>query len=43
MAAAGVHAAVMGPRVWVSPHLWTTRRDLDRLVGALAGAIDAVG
>jgi selenocysteine lyase/cysteine desulfurase len=43
LAAAGVHAAVMGPRVRVSPHLWTTRRDVDRLVGALAGAIDTVG
>jgi selenocysteine lyase/cysteine desulfurase len=43
LAAAGVHAVVMGPRVRVSPHLWTTGHDVDRLVGTLAGAVDAVG
>ena len=36
---AGVHAAVMGRHVRISPHLWTTGQDIDRLVGTLATAV----
>jgi selenocysteine lyase/cysteine desulfurase len=39
LAAAGVHAPVMGSLVRVSPHLWTTGQDIDRLVDALAAAV----
>jgi selenocysteine lyase/cysteine desulfurase len=35
---AGVFAAVRGSSLRVSPHLWTTDQDIDRLVGALAKA-----
>jgi selenocysteine lyase/cysteine desulfurase len=36
---AGVFAGVRGASLRVSPHLWTTERDIDRLVAALAGAV----
>jgi selenocysteine lyase/cysteine desulfurase len=35
---AGVFAGVRGASLRVSPHLWTTDQDVDRLVGALAEA-----
>jgi selenocysteine lyase/cysteine desulfurase len=35
---AGVHVGVRGSALRVSPHLWTTDEDVDRLVGALATA-----
>jgi selenocysteine lyase/cysteine desulfurase len=35
---AGVHVGVRGSSLRVSPHLWTTDEDVDRLVGALATA-----
>jgi selenocysteine lyase/cysteine desulfurase len=37
---AGVHVGVRGSSLRVSPHLWTTDEDVDRLVGALAMATD---
>jgi selenocysteine lyase/cysteine desulfurase len=37
---AGVHVGVRGSSLRVSPHLWTTDEDVDRLVGALATATD---
>ena len=33
---AGVFAGLRGACLRVSPHLWTTEQDIDRLVGALA-------
>jgi selenocysteine lyase/cysteine desulfurase len=41
LAARGVHVSVRGRSVRVSPHLWTTQTDLDRLHDALATAIRA--
>ena len=38
LAEAGVHAGVRGPSLRVSPHLWTTDQDVERLVGALTKA-----
>jgi selenocysteine lyase/cysteine desulfurase len=35
---AGVFAGVRGSSLRISPHLWTTDQDIDRLVGALAKA-----
>jgi selenocysteine lyase/cysteine desulfurase len=40
LADAGVFAAVRGASLRVSPHLWTTDEDIDRLTGALAGALN---
>jgi selenocysteine lyase/cysteine desulfurase len=39
LADAGVFAALRGASLRVSPHLWTTQHDIDRLVGALANAV----
>jgi selenocysteine lyase/cysteine desulfurase len=39
LAEAGVFVGVRGPAVRVSPHLWTTEEDVDRLVRALAAAV----
>ena len=39
---AGVFAGVRGSSLRVSPHLWTTEEDIDRLVGALARAINGM-
>jgi selenocysteine lyase/cysteine desulfurase len=36
---AGVHVGVRGSSLRVSPHLWTTDADVERLVGALAEAM----
>jgi selenocysteine lyase/cysteine desulfurase len=33
-----VHAGVRGSSLRVSPHLWTTDQDVERLVGALTMA-----
>jgi len=41
LAEANVYAALRGPALRVSPHLWTTEQDVDRLVGALARAVEA--
>jgi selenocysteine lyase/cysteine desulfurase len=38
LADAGVHAGVRGSALRVSPHLWTTDQDVERLVGALTMA-----
>ena len=38
LADAGVHAGVRGSSLRVSPHLWTTDQDVERLVGALTKA-----
>jgi selenocysteine lyase/cysteine desulfurase len=38
LADAGVFAGVRGPSLRVSPHLWTTDQDVERLVGALTTA-----
>jgi selenocysteine lyase/cysteine desulfurase len=38
LADAGVHAGVRGSALRVSPHLWTTGQDVERLVGALTMA-----
>jgi selenocysteine lyase/cysteine desulfurase len=38
LADAGVYAGVRGASLRVSPHLWTTDQDIERLVGALASA-----
>jgi selenocysteine lyase/cysteine desulfurase len=38
LAEAGVHVGVRGSSLRVSPHLWTTDQDVDRLVGALEEA-----
>jgi len=38
LAQAGVFAGLRGSSLRVSPHLWTTEEDVDRLVGALAEA-----
>jgi selenocysteine lyase/cysteine desulfurase len=43
LAAAGVFAGVRGSSLRVSPHLWTTDQDVDRLVGALAEATVGAG
>jgi selenocysteine lyase/cysteine desulfurase len=43
LAEAGVFAGVRGSSLRISPHLWTTERDIDRLVGALATATDGTG
>jgi selenocysteine lyase/cysteine desulfurase len=40
LAEAGVYAGVRGSALRVSPHLWTSDADVDRLVGALAKATD---
>jgi selenocysteine lyase/cysteine desulfurase len=40
---AGVFAGVRGSSLRVSPHLWTTDQDVDRLVGALAKATKGTG
>jgi selenocysteine lyase/cysteine desulfurase len=37
--AANVFVGVRGTSLRVSPHLWTTEQDIQRLVGALAGAL----
>jgi selenocysteine lyase/cysteine desulfurase len=37
LAEAGVHAGMRGASLRVSPHLWTTDQDVDRLAAALAG------
>jgi selenocysteine lyase/cysteine desulfurase len=39
LADAGVFAGLRGASLRVSPHLWTSGRDIDRLVGALADAV----
>ena len=39
LAEAGVHAGVRGSSLRVSPHLWTTDQDVQRLVDALTTAI----
>jgi selenocysteine lyase/cysteine desulfurase len=39
LAEAGVFAGLRGAALRVSPHLWTTEDDIDRLVGALADAV----
>ena len=38
LAEAGVHVGVRGSSLRVSPHLWTTDQDIERLVGALTTA-----
>src|SRR5829696_9977317 len=38
LADAGVHVGVRGSSLRVSPHLWTTDQDIERLVGALGKA-----
>ena len=38
LADAGVFAGVRGSSLRVSPHLWTTDQDVERLVGALTKA-----
>jgi hypothetical protein len=38
LAEAGVHAGTRGASLRVSPHLWTTDQDVERLVGALTKA-----
>jgi selenocysteine lyase/cysteine desulfurase len=38
LAEAGVHVGVRGSSLRVSPHLWTTDQDVERLVGALTKA-----
>jgi selenocysteine lyase/cysteine desulfurase len=38
LADAGVYAGVRGSSLRVSPHLWTTDQDIERLVGALSKA-----
>jgi selenocysteine lyase/cysteine desulfurase len=38
LTAAGVYAGVRGASLRVSPHLWTTGQDIDRLLEALAAA-----
>jgi selenocysteine lyase/cysteine desulfurase len=43
LAKAGVFAGVRGSSLRVSPHLWTTEEDVDRLVGALAEATGGAG
>jgi selenocysteine lyase/cysteine desulfurase len=43
LADAGVFAGVRGSSLRVSPHLWTTDQDVDRLVGALAEATVGAG
>ena len=40
LATAGVHAGVRGSSLRVSPHLWTTDQDVQRLVDALTKATD---
>jgi selenocysteine lyase/cysteine desulfurase len=40
LAQAGVHVGVRGSTLRVSPHLWTTDEDVDRLAEALATATD---
>lgn len=42
LAEAGVHAGVRGSSLRVSPHLWTTDQDVQRLVDALTTAIKGV-
>ena len=42
MAEAGVHAGVRGSSLRVSPHLWTTDQDVQRLVDALTTATKGV-
>jgi selenocysteine lyase/cysteine desulfurase len=37
---AGVSVGVRGSSLRVSPHLWTTDEDVDRLVAVLRGALD---
>jgi selenocysteine lyase/cysteine desulfurase len=37
---AGVHAGLRGASLRVSPHLWTTDQDVDRLAAALADAVN---
>lgn len=41
LAEANVFAALRGPALRVSPHLWTTEEDVARLLGALAHAVEA--
>jgi len=41
LAEANVFAALRGPSLRVSPHLWTTEEDVARLLGALAHAVEA--
>jgi selenocysteine lyase/cysteine desulfurase len=43
LADVGVFAGVRGSSLRVSPHLWTTDQDVDRLVGALAEATVGAG
>jgi selenocysteine lyase/cysteine desulfurase len=38
LAEAGVHAGIRGASLRVSPHLWITDQDVERLVGALTKA-----
>jgi selenocysteine lyase/cysteine desulfurase len=40
LAEANVYAALRGPALRVSPHLWTTEEDVARLVGALASVVE---
>jgi selenocysteine lyase/cysteine desulfurase len=40
LADAGVHAGIRGSSLRVSPHLWTTDQDVERLVSALTKATD---
>jgi selenocysteine lyase/cysteine desulfurase len=40
---AGVHAGVRGSSLRVSPHLWTTDQDVERLVDALTKATNGRG
>ena len=43
LADAGVHAGVRGSSLRVSPHLWTTDQDVERLVDALTKATNGRG
>jgi selenocysteine lyase/cysteine desulfurase len=43
LAEAGVFAGVRGSSLRVSPHLWTTDQDVERLVDALTKATDGRG
>jgi selenocysteine lyase/cysteine desulfurase len=42
LAQAGVYAGVRGSSLRVSPHLWTTDQDVERLVGALTKATNGM-
>jgi selenocysteine lyase/cysteine desulfurase len=42
LAKAGVFVGVRGSSLRVSPHLWTTDQDVERLVDVLTKAIDGM-